>query len=80
MSIEPVESQQSPERRLSGMTGKSVVALSDRRPDARRRQDRRNEVRRLTIRETFGRTWEQDNGPAVASGTLTAVSEWRPRR
>lgn len=80
MSIEPVAathfSQPSP--RTGG--DDPVVLLEQRRVDAQRRRQLRSEVRRLTIRETFGRAWERDNAPLATGRSVSDRSEWGPRR
>lgn len=77
MNIEPIEARRAPEKGPSDSTDPSVVALDDRRPAAQRTRRLRAEVRRLTIRETWGRSWVQDNGPATVG---SPYGEWSPRR
>lgn len=80
MRIEPVATSQTSQAASHLAASDSVVHLERRRTDAQRRRQLRSEVRRLTIRETFGRSWEQDNAPVATGAGVSDRSQWAPRR
>lgn len=83
MQTEPITIERETQRNPSPqpeITGRAdVVRMRDRRQEFASRQSRRALVERATVREYWGRSWEQDHFPATSSGLFGSTQEWQRR-